>query len=206
MKIVLKVQNLEVLNIQKNRRLPRRYSIDGMSFDVEQEERIIIVGGRGAGKDTLKDALLNKKKGVSVHSDYEIIEPPKDNNFSRNQIIIKNGFFTRDQFHKNSDERVDPDAPKHWTLLRKAKEAGCTFIAIAEIDKLESDKSGEFSRIIIIDMGRIVADTKEQEFKKTLSYWITHYARERYISLRQDCQILKTKFDLKLENSDWLNK
>ena len=200
------MKNLQVENIPKSRLIPRRYSIDGLSFEVEHGEIILIVGGRAAGKDTLTDALFNNNyaNSIEVADGYEIIKPSDSINFNEKQIIIKNGFFTRDQFHNNSNQLIDPDSPKHWELLEKAKNVSSTFIAIAEIDKLESDKIDKFSRIIVIDEGRIVADNKEPLCVDKLKEWIEEYAREKHNSLREDCNILIKKFNIHIENGDWL--
>ena len=203
--IVLKIKDLEVKNIQSNRLLPRRYSIDGLSLDVEEGECILIVGGSGAGKDTLSEKLLNGSKEVSITKGFNVVKPPdepfRNEQFSKKQIIIKNGFHTRDQKREDlPTELRDPASPQHWELLRLAKKSGATFIALAEIDKLENEKTSEFSRIIVLDIGRIVADCSKPEFKKNLEIWINEYATERHRSLEQDCHMLIKKFGLTVRN------
>lgn len=85
--IVLKIKNLQVENIRKNRLIPRRYSIDDLSFEVEQGEIILIVGGRAAGKDTLTHALFNKNNNVEVADGYEIIKPSDGINLKKTILL-----------------------------------------------------------------------------------------------------------------------
>jgi ABC-type multidrug transport system ATPase subunit len=209
----LTVNELIVLNQPDERLIPRRYSIDGLSFTVEKGETLLVVGSRAAGKDTLSEALLKHEKpsGVKIAPGYQVILPPeppyRDDQFSQDKVIVKNGFHTRDQAREDLPlELRDPPAPQHWELLHHVKKAGSTFIALAEIDKLDNEKTSEFSRIIVLDLGRIVADDSIPEFKNALETWINDYATERLRSLKQDGCMLIKKFGLTVRNDyNWKN-
>jgi ABC-type glutathione transport system ATPase component len=208
--IVLRITDLEVLNQPGGRLVPRRYSIDGITFQVEMSERILIVGGPAAGKDTLSGAILAKRIGVSVMEGYELAQLPEDpeSRLSPNIIYIKNNFHTRYYPQEsNRDVITDPNSINHWKMIQSAKSAKVTVLAFSEIDKLDlqvGDKINEFTRIIVIDEGRIVADNASPHFKGALEYWIKEYAKKRYVALQQDCKMLRDRFLLDI-HEDWLN-
>ncbi len=208
--VVLEVRCLEVANRPDlNRPIPRRYSIDHLSFSVEQGQRVLVVGGAGAGKNTLYEAIRKRTAGVEVTAGYEIIDPlrenPSQDGFHSKQILLINGFRTRDQFRCDAPrERVDPEAPQHWDTLKAATDAGATVVALAEVDKLESDKVDRFSRMIVIDDGRLVADSATDHFRRDLEEWIDRYARERFQSLQKDCSMLWRRLNLSLQHDAWL--
>lgn len=189
---VLAINNLEVLNRPGGRVVPRRYSIDGLSFTIEAGDLVLIVGGPAAGKDTLSNAILNKDVGIWVADGYELVSSPQlplTEQIAQNRIYIKNGFLTRDYPRQDdSGQLTDPDAPAHWDFFRRVKEGHATLLAFAEIDKLTSDKISAFSRTIIIDEGRIVADTIDVSFEKNLARWVNGFARERYQYLKSNCR------------------
>ena len=206
---VLTVNCLEVANRRNAQRpLPRRYSIDHLSFAVDQSERVLILGGAGAGKDTLYAAIHSRLPGVEIADGYELLDPLADldaaKNFTPAQLLVANGFLTRDQVADASGRLVDPLAPRHWDILRQAAEAGATFVAMAEIDKLESDKISRFSRKIVIDEGRLIADSGTECFHQDLADWIDRYARERYQCLRKDSRMLWERLQLPVRHHDWL--
>lgn len=204
---VLTVTDLEVINRPGSRVVPRRYSIDGISFTVQAEELVLIAGGPAAGKDTLSQAILGNVPGVVVADGYELAALPKSpltDGFFPNKIYIKNGFLTRDYPRQDDPTQLtDPDAPVHWDLFQRVRTAHATLLAFAEIDKLTSDKVDEFSRRIVIDEGRIVADTNEASFKSRLEQWVNEFARERYVYLKPNCKVLWDRFQLNVL-TDWL--
>ena len=78
---------------------------------------------------------------------------------------------------------------------------GCTLLTAIEIDKLPGLMCDDFTRIVVLDDGRIVADQMDNDFEARLVRWLDKFARDRSRHLRKNSQFLRNYFRLRLEST-----
>jgi ABC-type multidrug transport system ATPase subunit len=171
MTTILRVNNLTVQKDEDRPGVNRPLAIDNLSFGVSAGELILVVGGPGAGKTTLKSALLRAAKtssdvvkyapNVDPRNAESISELPPD--LGSNHVIMKDGFQTR------VGNPSDPQAGDHWKILERVRQEGATLIAFSEIERLRGWRSNTFTRVIVLHEGRIFADGSPESVRDQLT-------------------------------------